>query len=250
MHLVFLVPAVLAAGEIRWLDDYAEATALAKAQGKLLFISFEAELPKSLPALVKSDTLDDYVFCRLRRDAKIGQDGRKTLLLDHKAFAPMEKRRGYAIVDYRNRGPNFQRVVSVLPSEYVTTATRVAEMLTLPAGSLTQRTLIWSMRVHPENPRSADGQPSVELMRHAARHSCAQADCGRQYHNPPASASSEIVAESWPWNRCVVAAALDVVDSWRQSSGHWRQASRRHKWYGYDMRSNGRKWFATGVFSD
>ena len=48
----------------------------------------------------------------------------------------------------------------------------------------------------------------------------------------------------------LMAAALDVVHSWRQSSGHWSAVRSRHAYYGYDMKQ-GRNgiWYATGIFS-
>lgn len=250
MHWFCALVLLVAAGDIFWHSDYKKATALAKEQRKMLFISFDAELPPAFDDRVDEGRLEQYVFLRLARDAQINSDGKRVALLDHAAFAPLRKQAGFAIVDYRHRGPNFRRVVSVLPVQYVTAATHVAELLKLPMGSLSQRTLIWAMRVHPEDPRSADGPRGEELMRHAARHSRSQANRNQQYHNLPPSANSEIVAESWPWNRCIVGAALDIVNSWRQSPGHWSAASRSHRRFGYDMRSNGHKWFATGVFAD
>jgi hypothetical protein len=49
----------------------------------------------------------------------------------------------------------------------------------------------------------------------------------------------------------LVAAAIDCVHSWRQSSGHWSAVRSRHRFYGYDMKrgSNG-IWYATGIFSE
>ena len=46
----------------------------------------------------------------------------------------------------------------------------------------------------------------------------------------------------------MVDAAIDIVGSWRQSSGHWSAARSAWSSYGYDMKTNGSKWFATGVF--
>jgi hypothetical protein len=58
----------------------------------------------------------------------------------------------------------------------------------------------------------------------------------------------EVCAESWP-NEKLVDAAVDCVDCWRQSSGHWSAVRASHPHFGYDMQkgSNG-LWYATGVF--
>ena len=37
----------------------------------------------------------------------------------------------------------------------------MAVILDLPPGTLTQRTLIYAVRTHPERPASADGQPCL-----------------------------------------------------------------------------------------
>lgn len=147
-------------------------------------------------------------------------------------------------------------VSSVLPRRYCTPS-GVDCLMSLPIGppaqrlSLTQRSLIWAIRMRPERPRSTDGPATPELLAHATRHSAVQAQRNWQHHNLPTGiANSEIVAESWPWNKCIVAAAVDLVDAWAHSPGHWGEVMRRHTFYGYDMRSNGLKWFATGVFAN
>src|SRR5690606_6546281 len=128
------------------------------------------------------------------------------------------------------------------------TSDKIAALLALPEGTLTQRTLTWAFFIHPERPRSVYAAPCPRLMTHCARHSARQASMNDQHHDMNHPGRSEIVAESWPWNKNVVDAAIDIVWSWRQSPGHWSAASGTWQRFGYDMKTNGEKWFATGVF--
>ncbi len=135
-------------------------------------------------------------------------------------------------------------------------------LLSLPTGSLTQRTLILAVRIHPESPHSTDGTLLTTLASESESHSLHQARITNQGHHnwesrfhrisgrlPDGLLAQEVCAESWP-HKGLIAAALDVVDSWRHSSGHWGAVSGRHRYYGYDMK-RGRNgiWYATGIFS-
>lgn len=192
----------------------------------------------------------DFVFARISAHARVEVRGKDVPVLNRPEFHWLRGRPGVAIIDYRHDGPDYGQVVSVLPVEQITSRARVTALLDLPKGSITQRTLIWALRVHPAHPESTEGSQRGDLMLHAKKHAHEQARLNYQHHNMPYFATSEIVAESWPWNKCIVAAALDMVDAWSQSPGHWEQASREHRYYGYDMWANREKWFATGVFVD
>jgi len=135
-------------------------------------------------------------------------------------------------------------------------------LLTLPEGSLTQRTLILAVRIHPDGPASADGVFLTTLAKETESHSSYQARINLQGHHnwesrfhrisarlPGGDSAKEVCAESWP-GMGLIAAAMDCVHSWRQSSGHWSAVGGRHAYYGYDMKrgSNG-IWYATGIFS-
>lgn len=226
------------------LQDYSQAFETAERAQKKLLISVGSNL--NLGGL-DADKLSDFVLCAVDETATVHLNGQEVKLLDHPSFAELEHGAGLAIIDFRNEEYK-QKVVSVLPERHVTPENAQA-LLDLPPGSLTQRTLIWALRVHPERPQSVYGTPAPELLEHCERHSGVQAASNNQHHNLPMNiATSEIVAESWPWNHNVVDAAIDVVHSWRQSPGHWGAASSPHQFYGYDMKTNGQKWFATGVF--
>jgi hypothetical protein len=239
--LTMTMSCLVAAGPVE--TDYATAYAAAREQSKMLVVNVGTSMDLSSFSESRSE---DFVFCQLSADATITSNGNLVRLVSHPAFADLDGS-GIAVIDLQH--PAFLgQVVSVLPQRHVTFS-NVQALLDLPEGSLTQRTLVWALRVHPERPMSVFANPAPELMAHARNHSSVQARTNHQHHNLPVGiASSEIVAESWPWNHNVVDAAVDIVGSWRQSSGHWGAARKSWSHFGYDMKTNGRKWFATGVF--
>jgi hypothetical protein len=171
---------------------------------------------------------------------------------------------GIAILDLTDSAsPNFRRVVSVYPfqREYIT-AQRLTAMLELPLGTLTQRTLIFAVRTHPENPASAKSHLSPLLAGETESHASHQASISLQGHHnwesrfhainarlPAGLLAQEVCAESWP-GQSLVEAADECVASWRRSSGHWEAVAARHALFGYDMKrgANG-VWYATGIFA-
>ncbi|HEV3003504.1 MAG TPA: hypothetical protein VGX78_03545, partial [Pirellulales bacterium] len=69
-------------------------------------------------------------------------------------------------------------------------------------------------------------------------------------HLPRGLRAQEVVAESWPHEE-LVDAAVDCVDSWRQSSGHWSAVRAHQPRFGYDMQRGGNGiWYATGLFGN
>jgi hypothetical protein len=204
------------------------------------------------------------VAAALAQGAKFAQD-EKSVVLDHPAFAQMCRQSGLAIVDLTDRdGPHYGQVVSVYPfsPQPPISAEKLAVLLDLPQGSLTQRTLIFAVRAHPEQPASAASHLSPLLAREAESHSELQARLALAGHHHWDSrfqainarlsgglVAQEVCAESWP-GQPLLEAAHECVESWRQSSGHWDAVSRRHALFGYDMKrgANG-VWYATGIFA-
>jgi hypothetical protein len=236
-----LIVSLIAAVEVK--NDYAEAYAEAQSNSKMLIVN----VGTTYDLASTSDRYSkDFVFCQVDKDAKVQIEGKEVSLSSHPSFSDLDGA-GIAIIDFKHEAHKGQ-VVSALPRRHMS-ASQVQTLFDLPEGTLTQRTLVWAMRVHPEAPQSTSGSAAPELMAHAENHSRVQANSNHQHHNLPLGiASSEIVAESWPWNHNVVDAAIDIVGSWRQSSGHWSAARSAWSSYGYDMKTNGSKWFATGVF--
>jgi hypothetical protein len=137
----------------------------------------------------------------------------------------------------------------------------MAVILDLPSGTLTQRTLIYAVRTHPDRPASTEGAFDVYLASEAQSHSEHQArirlqghhNWGHRFHRingklPHGLLACEVCAESWPGEN-LVEAAVECVRCWRLSSGHWSAVRAKHAVYAYDMKrgSNG-VWYATGVF--
>jgi hypothetical protein len=258
---------------LQWHTDYAEATAVAKQRRKMLFICFHDRgaseqcdrfASESLGDREVMERLSQVVKLKLPLDATIEQDGKKEVLLKQPAFAEMLGRPGVAMVDFAHPDAEYYgQVVSTFPflrgRPY--TAKQTAVILGLPPGTLTQRTLIYAVRTHPDRPASTEGQLDPNLLHEASLHSQHQARIRLQGHHnwnrrfyrinaklPRGLSASEVCAESWPGEN-LVEAAIECVRCWRLSSGHWSAVRARHRVYGYDMKrgSNG-IWYATGIF--
>ena len=180
---------------IHWHDDYARAVTDAKEQGKMLLIYFCDPKGECDCNRFKSETLDDpavcaklrdYVCVQVPLDAWIILDGKKVVLLEHEAFKEMLGKPGIAIVDYRRRDrQQYGRVVSAFPitGRLWYTPEKMAVILDLPEGTLTQRTLIYAVRTHPEKPASSGGEASSYLLEEARNHAQYQADIRLQGHH-------------------------------------------------------------------
>ena len=197
-------------------------------------------------------------------NTSIGSEGEKVALLKHKAFREMLGRPGVAIIDFASDSDRLNgSVVSTFPltEELFYTPRRMSVILNLPFGTLTQRTLIYAVRIHRERPASTNGQIYSLLVDAAESHSKHQARIRLQGHHqwssrfhrisaglPNGLAACEVCAESWPGEN-LVEAAIECVHSWRLSQGHWSAVRAFHPIYGYDMKrgSNG-IWYSTGIF--
>jgi hypothetical protein len=259
--------------EVAWQTDYASAVHSAQRQGKYLLVVFYRDPLRDLRQIqlaVLADPLrqflDRYVPCQTSTESRIVIQGQQQRLLDHPAFEELAGGPGLAVIDYANPGqPQYGDVVSILPftpgKYYRYQPQHLRVLLDLPPGTLTQRTMIFAVRIHPERPASTDGEHDRSLAVEAESHSEYQArirvqghhNWGWRFHRIVARLggglrATEVVAESWPGER-LVDAAVDCVYSWRQSPGHWSAVRGRHVRYAYDIRrgSNG-IWYATGIF--
>jgi hypothetical protein len=259
---------------IAWLDDYHAGMELAQARRKLAFVWFydasetEATTQFERQVLLQPAVMDllaeRCIAIRLPVDATVATGGLEVALLDHPAFAEMQRAPGIALLDMTDdQSPNFRHVVSVYPfTSQSISADKLAVMLDLPLGTLTQRTLIFAVRTHPEQPASARSHYSPLLARETESHAVHQATLTLQGHHqwesrfhsinaqlPGGLVTQEVCAESWP-GQSLVEAAEECVHSWRQSSGHWEAVSRRHVLFGYDMkRGRNGVWYAAGIFA-
>ncbi|MHC2070185.1 hypothetical protein ACYFX5_22150 [Bremerella sp. T1] len=258
--------------ELNWHDDYSSAVKAATAEKKMLFIVFDDDSNAAtrfeteiLPDNRVSSLLKNYVVAKLSVDANVTIKEKPTRLLNHAAFGYMYGNAGIAIVDYTNNDPSqYGQVVSQFNfrSAQGRSVHEMQVILTLPPGSLTQRTLIYAVRMHPEQPRSTKGIFRRLLALETFRHSRNQANMQLQGHHqwesrfhqikaqlPGGLVPTEVCAESWPGQR-LEDAAIECVRSWRHSSGHWSAVSDNNVYYGYDMK-RGRNgiWYATGIFA-
>jgi hypothetical protein len=272
------MPDAISQPDVEWLDDYGQAMKQAELGQRMLLIYFFAAEPSANQRRFERESLADpdnvnklirdYVAVRLPLDYEVGVGGEKSRLLDHEAFAELRGRSGVAVIDFATRDAEwYGLVVSVLPIEngkfYRFDPQHLAAVLKLPFGTLTQRTMIFAVRVHPEAPRSTQGHPDNGLFDEAREHSHYQARIRNQGHHhwgqrfqrivgrlPFGLKAKEVVAESWP-NEGLVDAAVDCVDCWRQSSGHWSAVRSDQQRYGYDIkRGDNGIWYATGLFGD
>ncbi len=258
---------------VYWLADYAEAVELAQQRGKMLLVYFcdpgEHEYCNRFQRETLFDPkvqrrLHDYVCVQVSLDTMMLSEGKQVKLLDHPSMREMLGRPGVAIVDFASNDPRLRgKVVSTFPltRKLWYDAQKMLVILDLPAGTLTQRTLIYAVRIHPDHPRSTEGQINDYLLSEAKKHSQHQARIRLQGHHnwesrfhqisshlPAGLSACEVCAESWP-GEYLVEAAIECVRCWRFSSGHWSAVRAYHRLYGYDMRrgSNG-IWYATGIF--
>ena len=248
---------------VQRIDGYAAATEAARQSQAMLLVSVEPT--PGNPADMAGQHLDSpdvqqrfatsgtpWVFCRVSmQDAGAG-------LVGNPGLVEMRRGPGIFVVDYAH-GEFTGRVVSILPRTpgkyYRFSTSHLDALASLPAGSLTQRSLILAVRIHPENPQSTQGTCDTRLCQEAAAHSAHQAKIRTQGHHNwqtrsqrIGSGASEVCAESWE-NQDLLDSCIDCVASWRQSAGHWNAVRGPQAAYGYDIRrgSNG-IWYATGIF--
>jgi hypothetical protein len=234
-----------------WMDNYDEAHAEAERQGKMLLVYFQGDLDFELNTLTDlrvRKKLQDYVCV--------------WVLMGDPKMKEMKGHPGVAIIDMTD-SPHHGQVVSTFPitDKLSYTPKQMGVILNLPSGTLTQRTLIYAVRSHPDAPASANGTFSPLLAKEAEKHSLHQARIQRQGHHnwnrrfhqinkalPAGLTAVEVCAESWP-GESLAEAAAECVNSWRQSPGHWKAVSGECVVYGYDMK-RGRNgiWYATGIF--
>lgn len=260
----------------KWHTDYAKARQEADREGRMMVINFlprsDDETQQGLEQAIHDDAqlrdgLAGMVLVRLSTDAKTEVDGQMQPLLDQPGYEELRGGAGIAIVDLQHQDePYYGEVVTVLPyangKYYRWKPSYLKTALNLPAGSVTQRTMIWAVRIHPDHPASTKGEFHPVLAEAAEEHSEYQARVEVQGHQGfsgryqriraklGSGRGSEVVAQSWK-NQDMIDSCLDCVRSWRHSPGHWNAVRHEHADYAYDIR-RGRNgiWYGTGIFAD
>jgi len=261
---------------LEWQEDYGSAYAKAKDEQKMLLVHFQAErdTPKKVEFI---QTLQDprvrkrcreCVLLRVPVSYQVTLGDESQPLLEHGAFAAMGGKPGLAMIDLKHSGRgHYGHTVSAVPfgkpayyaPEYWTVEAVLA-LLRLPPGTLTQRSMVYAVQLHPEKPASVRGRPEPYLFAECEGHCQYQARTGVQGHqgfnarfqritaNIGGSGASEVVAESWS-GESLLQACFSCVQSWRGSPGHWSAVSSPQAAYGYDIkRSSSGTWYATGLF--
>ncbi len=208
--------------------------------------------------------LRNYVVVRLPMETKATQeDGTEVRLLESPQFKEMQGMPGLATFDFANPGAAYYgELTGILPflRAKLPTMEHVETFLTLPPGTVTQRTLIYAVRIHPENPLSTTtGFPQQILFDECQGHSEYQAKTGVLGHQnfgartsrisaALGAGASEVCAQSWS-GEGLYEAAIGCVRAWRGSPGHWNGVRGKNRYYGYDMvRGRSGIWYATGLF--
>ncbi|TWT30790.1 hypothetical protein [Blastopirellula retiformator] len=260
------------ADSLYWYDDYSTAVRTAINDNRMLLIYFRGEdeakheeFQQVMADPQVAELAGNYILAELPLNATVGSGEKQTKLLSHGAFQHMDGKPGVAILDFvDDTDENYSYVVSQFQfrDNRVRSVHQMRTILSLPRGSLTQRTLIYAVRMHPEAPRSTNGVFRRLLAVATLQHSRLQARMQLQGHHswesrfhqlsgqlPGHMLPTEVCAESWPGQN-LEDAAIECVRSWRHSSGHWSAVSADNTYYGYDMkRGNNGIWYATGIFA-
>ena len=244
---------------LNWHTNYEDACDEARSAKKMLLVNFVpnsgSDAQRGLEKFLHENDdvraqLEDYVLVRVF-DVERVRGLRNGLLrknrdrvIDDPIFKHLGHTAGLAIIDYRNsKADYYGDMVTALPFKsgkyYRWQNSHLAVALGLPAGTITQRMMVWAVRIHPEKPLSTVGTMHPALANLATEHSAYQAQVHVQGHQgwesrfhlvvarSHAGTASEVVAESWE-NQDLIDSCIDCVASWRQSPGHWEGVRGRH----------------------
>lgn len=272
---------------VHWETNYAHAVKTAKESSRCLLIYLYADnsttIPEELAALPvitacqKFDTiiLDDgavrtalnrYVLLKLPIDAVVtSEDGTVVPISSLPGFEHIIGHPGLIAIDFENKEePYYGELVGILPFLQGISATteQTETFLNLPPGTLTQRTLTYAVRIHPDKPLSTEGIPAPIMLQLTTEHALYQAErnvlthqnfgvrSGQAQEELGSGTPAEICAQSQS-GLGLFEGAIACMRAWRYSSAHWSIAKRTHRYYGYDMAlgKNG-AWYGVGFFID
>ena len=270
------IPGDRTIGELTWHTDYASAYRRAREAKKMLFIFFRDEEHPRIADIYENDVLareelreplSDFVRVVIPLDARRPFRAPELLdlpLLTHHSFRYMYGRQGIAVVDLTDPDSDlWGQVVSAHPFtpglHYTARGTKI--VLGLPRGTVTQRALIYAVRLHPAAPISTtDGKCNSYLCRMARQSSQLMALYGSVGHHDWGTRHNEIAASTGKMamevaamsgNRSLIGAAIELVDQWYGSPAHWQIMSMPADIFGYDLfhDTNG-NWWGTGLFAN
>ncbi|HEY3963735.1 MAG TPA: hypothetical protein VGM05_04205 [Planctomycetaceae bacterium] len=271
------IPAVMRTiGKLDWHVDYTAAYREAREDRKMLFVFFRddarpriadfyetdvlanAELVESLKSVVRV-----VVPLTAARPTQTPDEAERTLL-SHDSFKYLYGRQGIAMIDLTDPASELHgQVVSAHPFtpglHYTVRGTRL--VLGLPRGSVTQRALIYAVRLHPAAPVSTtDGKCHGYLCKAARDSSQLMANYGSVGHHDWGTRQGDIAVQTgrsamevaaMSGNQSLIGAAIELVDQWYGSPAHWGIMSAPAAIFGYDIvRDASGNWWGTGLFAN
>jgi len=271
-----LPPASRAIGKLDWHTDYTVAYREAREARKMLLVFFRDEAAPNIAACYERDVLaadelleplSKFVRVALPLDATGPvRDDAETMdvkLLKHSAFKYMYGRQGIAVIDLTEPDSElYGHVVSAHPftpgKHYTARGTKL--VLGLPRGTVTQRALIYAVRLHPAAPVSTtEGKCHGYLCKQARNSSNLMATYGSVGHHDWGTRYGEIASQTgksaqevaaMSGNRSMIDAAIELVDQWYGSPAHWQIMSAPASIFGYDLvRDSAGNWWGTGLFA-
>lgn len=256
-----------------WHSDYYEAQVAAEKRYQNLLINItdnsneSQQLSCYLHTFGLAKCLRFYTLLECPTSATIYYEESEHKLLDEYFAKYLYGQPGIIIINYSNPEDNtYNYSISAIPAKYLDTRAKIIELLQLPEGSITQRTMIWALRTHPARPQSANGPQNNYLRTETTTAAQHEANLDLQGHhnweprfarisNNIPGLAKEIVSETWPQTTRLVPAAKDLVRSWyeadrHQPVGHWGVAMRPTSAYSYDMaQGKSGKWYSSGIVS-
>lgn len=262
-------------GDLDWYTNYSTAYKKARDERKMLFIFFRDEHKPQLADLYLNEVLPNadlveplsevvrvVVPLDAERPLRIPETPGLTLL-SHSSFKFMYGRQGIAMIDLTDPESDlYGQVVSAHPftpgKHYTVRGTKL--VLGLPTGTVTQRALIYAVRLHPAAPVSTtDGKCHGFLCEQARQSSKLMAAYEAVGHHDWGYRSGEIAVKTGKsaqevaavsGNRSLIDAAIEVVDMWYGSPAHWGIMSSPATIFGYDLvRAPSGNWYGTGIFA-
>jgi len=266
-------------GRLAWHTDYAEAYAQAKRDHQQLFIFFRDESQENVADAYERNVLADELLeeslARYTRaivpldTPSIGNEDSEDAyqaqpLVEHDAFEHLHQRQGLVIIDFVEPGSPIHGLITAAhpftPGKHYTFRSTLA-VLGLPRGTITQRALVYAVRIHPDAPASTDRAVNHYLFEQAHQHSLTQArysQVGHQNWSHRFQVISAQLGGRYGVNEIaasgngetMIEAAQDCVAGWRQSPGHWQHVAGHPQFYGYDLVQSGTgKWYGTGILA-
>jgi hypothetical protein len=263
-------------GKLEWHTNYSAAYREAREARKMLLVFFRDDDHPRIADLYEHDILAHAdAHDALAKVARVAVplstmcptcDPEETSrrMLTHDSFKYMYGRQGIAMIDLTNPDSELHgQVISAhpfTPGRYYTVH-GTKTVLGLPLATVTQRALIYAVRIHPASPVSTtEGKCHGYMCKMARESSKLMAQYGSVGHHDWGNRQGSIAAETgrsamevaaMAGNIGLIDAAIQVVDQWYGSPSHWGIMSAPAAIFGYDLvRDSAGNWWGTGVFAN